>query len=125
MLGRTGSGLWRPLVTLSYAIDGAISRFAPAWFRGTNLCLHAAVSALVALVAVEAGVPAWAALVAGAWFAAMPAHVESVAWISGRTDLLCASGFLLALWLDRRARRRGARGPGWLAVASLVLGLAA
>lgn len=123
--GPDASGLWRPLVTLSYAVDGAVSHWNPAWFRAMNLLAHAGVSGLVAWVALLAGAPAWAALVAGSWFAVMPAHVESVAWISGRTDVLCALWFLVALGLDERARRRGAPWAGWGASVSLALALLA
>jgi Flp pilus assembly protein TadD len=54
------------------------------------------------------------------WFAAMPAHVEPVAWISGRTDLLAGTLALLALWLDRRDRAAGRERPGWMAPAALA-----
>src|SRR5205823_5152742 len=94
------------------AVDGAISHFQPGWFRAMNVVAHAGCSALVAALALGAGAPGWAALLGGAWFAAMPAHVESVAWISGRTDVYCAVAFLLALWVDRRARAAGRGWPG-------------
>jgi protein O-mannosyl-transferase len=122
-LGTNASGYWRPLVSLSYAVDGALWHWAPAAFRYVNIAAHAGVGALVALLVVQSGAPAWAALVAGLLFASMPAHVESVAWISGRTDLFCALFFLLALWLDRRARRAGRAWPGVLPLVALALAL--
>ena len=118
------SGLWRPLVILSYWLDGRVAHFAPALFHAVNLLMHAAAAALLAALLVQCRLPRAAALAGGLWFAAMPAHVESVAWIAGRTDVLCAVFFLLALWLDRRARARGRSWPGPWAVASLALSLA-
>jgi protein O-mannosyl-transferase len=123
--GRDASGLWRPLVTASYAVDGALSQFHPGWFRAMNVAGHAGCSALVAALALGAGAPGWAALVAGGWFAAMPAHVESVAWIAGRTDVYCAVAFLGALWADRRAREAGRRWPGVWAAGLLAVALLA
>src|SRR5207249_9003409 len=80
-------------------------------------------SGLVTLLALGAGAPALGAAVAGAWFAAMPEHVESVAWISGRTDGFSALLFALALVLDRTARSSGRAWPGVGATLALLLGL--
>lgn len=120
--GAGASGLWRPLVSFSYALEGALSGWDPRLFHLVNAAAHGAVSGLVAVLALGAGLPALAAALAGLAFATLPAHVESVAWISGRTDVLCALFFLLALWLDRRARAAGRAGPG--AGALVALGLA-
>jgi len=118
------SGLWRPLVILSYWLEGRLAHFTPALFHAVNLLLHAGAAAWVAALLVQCRVPRAAALMGSLWFAAMPAHVESVAWIAGRTDVLCAAFFLLALWLDRRARAQGRSWPGPAAVGSLALALA-
>ena len=118
------SGLWRPLTLLSYWIDGRVSGWNPAWFHAVNVLAHAATSALVATLALAATASVPAALVAGLWFASMPAHAESVAWVAGRTDVLCALFFLAALMLDRRARRAGRRWTGWLSLAALAAALA-
>jgi len=119
----SASGYWRPLVVLSYWLDGTLWRFSPAAFHATNLIVHAGAAALVAALALQSGAPALGSLAAGLWFAGMPHHVESVAWVAGRTDLLCALLVLLALLLDRGARVRGAAGPGWAATAAFALGL--
>ncbi|MBI5709734.1 MAG: hypothetical protein HZC42_05415 [Candidatus Eisenbacteria bacterium] len=123
--GLEASGFWRPLVTLSYALDGLVGRWSPEWFHAMNLLAHAAAAALVTLLALQDRVPRSASLAGGLLFATLPAHVESVAWISGRTDVYCAAFFLLALLLDRRARARGARGPGLGAPLALALALLA
>ncbi len=117
------SGMWRPLVVLSYWIDGRVFQWQPWGFHAVNLLFHAATSAAVVWLARLAGAPRIAAFLAGAWFAAMPAHVENVAWISGRTDVMAALGFALALVLDRRARRAGRAWPGVMAASALGLAL--
>lgn len=140
------SGLWRPLVLLSYWLDGRLGGWQAAWFHGVNALLHAIAAGLVVLLAaqvvaratsprgaaIDRGGPAadsggsWIpALLAGLWFAAMPLHVESVAWISGRTDVMCALAFTVALWADRRARASGAAWPGALAVVAFAAALLA
>ena len=121
--GAHSSGIWRPLITLSYGVDGALSHWTPGWFHLMNVLAHAVVSALVAGLALGAGVPALAAGLAGLLFAALPAHAESVAWISGRTDVYCAAFFLLALLLDRRARAAGRAWPGVAPLLALALAL--
>jgi len=103
------SGLWRPVITLSYWIDGRISGWQPGWFHAVNALSHAAATALFALLLVEIGAGAAVAWFASLWFAVMPVHVESVAWISGRTDVWCAMFCFAALWMHER----GARGTSW------------
>jgi tetratricopeptide (TPR) repeat protein len=100
------SGYWRPLASLTLWADGALPGGA-APFHATNVLLHAACAALLLLLLVrrlgpEAGlaVPVVAAL---AW-AFHPQHVEPVAWISGRYELLTALFALLLLLVRREAR---------------------
>lgn len=119
-----GSGMWRPLVLLSYRADRALGHGGAPAFHAGNVAAHAASTALVAGLALELAGPL-AAFAAGAWFAVMPAHAESVAWVSGRTDVLCALFFLAALLADRRARRAGRAWCGPLALAMLALALLA
>ena len=97
--------LYRPLVSMTYAVqwwlDGADAQIdeSDAWkYHLVNVLLHAAVSALVAELARRlAGVRA--AWVAGLLFAAHPIHVEPVANIVGRAELMCAAGVIGALVL--------------------------
>ena len=83
----SGSAYYRPLVTLSFWLDQGLSRNNPHWFHLVNLLLYALASAAVTLVLWEllhSGV--WA-LLGGLLFAAHSSHVESVAFVSGRTDI--------------------------------------
>lgn len=94
-------GYYRPLVSLSLMADFLLRGPRPFGFHLTNLLLHAAVSVLVFLFLARVfprrrGV----ALVSALVFAVHPVHTESVAWISGRTDLIATGlmlGSLLAL----------------------------
>ena len=118
---------YRPLVSLSYALDTAVWGRAPAGFHLTNLMLHLAAALLVYALARRREPWPAAAAFGAALFAAHPVHVESVAWISGRTDLLCAVLCLAAFVLDRVGARRapGAGGRRAAALACFFLALMA
>lgn len=97
---------FRPLVTTSWAIDWALWGGHPGGFHATNLAIHAAVSCLVFLTLRRWSGREGAALVATLIWAWHPTKTEAVVWISGRTDLLCTFGLLLAtLGAGRRFRR--------------------
>ncbi|MBN2537719.1 tetratricopeptide repeat protein [candidate division WOR-3 bacterium] len=105
---------YRPLANLSFWADLKIAGANPGWFHLVNVILNALVAVLVALVVWEllhSGV--WAGL-AGLFFAAHSAHVESVAFVSGRTDLLLALFVTAGAFALLRSLRT--RKPGWLAV---------
>ena len=104
--------LYRPLVSMSYALQWKIHGDRAWAFHAVNWVLHAAVSALVAELARRlAGTRA--AYVAGLLFAAHPVHVEAVANVVGRAELMCAGGSLAALVV---LARRPLTGPSALAV---------
>ena len=120
-----GTGMWRPWVTLSYRIDGALSGWQPWSFHLVNVLAHAASSALVAILARGRGVPAWAALGAGLVYATAPALSESTAWIAGRTDAFAALATLAALLCARAWRERATFGAAAAMVACTTLALLA
>jgi tetratricopeptide (TPR) repeat protein len=100
-----GAGLYRPLVVLSFAVDWQLSGGSARWFHAVNLVWHAAATALlVPVVAAYAG-PA-AALAGGIVFAVHPVHVEAVANVVGRAELMTAAFLFGALLLARAVRRR-------------------
>lgn len=97
-------GYYRPLTTLSYAADYAAWRLRPVGYHATNLLLHTACACLGTLLLLRLGLASGAALAAGVLFAVHPIHVESVAWISGRTDLLSLLLALVSFLVFLRAR---------------------
>ena len=90
-----GGKLYRPLAIASYTLDGLVGD-AP-WFHAINLLWHAG-----AAVAVTALARRWAgattALVAGLIFAVHPVHVEAIANVIGRAELMAALGVCLAVY---------------------------
>lgn len=98
---------FRPVVSLSYFVDFRLWGQNPFGFHLTNLLLHFLCCWLVHRLLLLERVGGWPALAGAALFAVHPVHVESVAWISGRTDLLCGLFFLGAFVLHRRAYAAG------------------
>lgn len=94
-----GSNYYRPLFLLSLATDYSLWGLNPLGYHITNIILHALVSLLVYLIGRKLLGNNISAFVAGLLFAVHPVHVESVAWISGRTDPMAAAFMLLSLYL--------------------------
>lgn len=114
----THAGLWRPLRTLSFALDRALFAGAPWGSHAVNLVLHGAGAWLVARLLAAWRCPPWGACLGAAVYALHPAQVESVAWISSRGDLLCAAALWSALLLADGGRDRAALVAGALALLS-------
>jgi hypothetical protein len=87
---------WRPLVTATYAVDWQLGGGAPLAFHLTNLLL-AGIAAALAFATLRrwTGCLIPAALATLVW-ALHPTRAENVAWISGRTDLVCLIFILVA-----------------------------
>ena len=99
--------MYRPLTTLSYSLNYALGGLDPFGFHLANVLLHAAVCVLVLLLGLRVGLGLPAATAAAALFAVMPVHVEAVANVAGRKDLLVAAFSIGALLAHARAVRRG------------------
>lgn len=123
-------GLWLPLTCISYGIDYHFWGLNPFGYHLTNILLHAVNAALVVFVAdglfrvvfaerdvLSRGYP-WILLLASLLFALHPLRVESVAWISGRKDVLSGMFILgtilfylryveMSRWGGKKQRLRG------------------
>lgn len=107
------SGYYRPIASLSYALNRGIGGNTAASYHAGNLVVHAVVAVLLWSFVVRrkiATAPRAAAAVA--LFATMPLVAEPVSWIAGRYDLLAATFALVAL-LANAGRRRAV----WTALA--------
>lgn len=86
-----------PLTELSFAIEYHFVKYHPFLYHLDNLLLHLAVTALVFYFALQIGLPLRAAFVGGLLFGIHPMHVESVAWVTERKDVLYSLFYMLAL----------------------------
>jgi protein O-mannosyl-transferase len=119
------AGNYHPLTVLSLALNYQLSGYQPASYHWLNLLLHLANTGLVfAFVWMLSRRRFWTATATSLFFGIHPMHVESVAWIAERKDVLYALFYLLGLiaYLRYLERRRWA----WFAVclAAFVLSLA-
>jgi len=89
---------WHPLTWLSLMLDAELFGKGPAGPHLTNLLLHAVNTALLFLLLRRLTAATWRSALVAALFALHPLHVESVAWVTERKDVLSAFFGLLSLW---------------------------
>jgi protein O-mannosyl-transferase len=96
-------GNYHPLTMISLAFNYAISGDNPLSYHVLNLLLHLANTALAYWLAWRlSDGKFWVALVTGLLFGIHPMHVESVAWVSERKDVLYGFFFLFGLLMYKR-----------------------
>lgn len=92
-----GGKLYRPLAVATYAIDGQLGGGGAWWFHAVNLLWHAAATVVVTALT-RRWTTAAGALAVGLIFAVHPVHVEAVANVIGRAELMAAVGACLAVY---------------------------
>ena len=97
---------YRPLTTLSLALNYAAAGPRPFLFHLFNVSVHLLSVAVLFLLARALALSDNQAGIAAALFALFPRSTESVAWVSGRTDVL-AGLFALAAWLAVLRLKKG------------------
>jgi len=115
-----GGVMWRPAVITSWALDYRVSS-SPHWFHAVNILWAAIATALFALLACEMAGPA-VGLIVGVLFAVHPVHVEAVANVVGRAELMAAAGYAAALVCAIRAEQRRVYLIGVVLGAALAIG---
>jgi len=101
---------WHPVTVLSHMLDCQLFGLQPWGHHLTSLLLHAFNTALVFLLLRALTGAVWRSLLVAALFGAHPLHVESVAWVAERKDVLSAFfGFLSLLFYARYAQATGLR----------------
>ena len=103
-------GYYHPLTILTYKAEFSLFGLTPLPYHFTNLALHAACGVSVFYFFAALGARPWSAFLGALLFIVHPVHVEPVAWISGRKELLWA---LFSFWsltsylkfLDGRGRK--------------------
>lgn len=110
-----GAAMYRPLTIASFALDWQSGQLV--WLHAVNVLWHAAVSVIVAVVARRWSDSTAGALVAGMVFAVHPVHVEAVANLVGRAEMLAAFFALLSVYAALEYDRLA-----W-SLAALALGL--
>ena len=121
--GETGN--WHPLTWVSHMLDSEFFGLDSGWHHLHNVLLHALAAILLCIFLQRATATRWRSALAAFLFALHPLHVQSVAWVSERKDVLSACFWFLTLWQYVRYTQRPGTGR-YLAVAlSFCLGLMA
>lgn len=103
---------WHPLTWLSHQLDVSLFGQKAGGHHLTSLLIHCANAVLVFLVLRALTGANWRSVFVAALFALHPLHVESVAWVSERKDVLSAFFGLLALfWYARYAKESEVQSP--------------
>ena len=89
---------WHPVTWLSHMLDVDLWGAQAGGHHLTNVLFHAANTLLLFVVLLRMTGDMWRGALVSALFAVHPMHVESVAWISERKDVLSTFFGLLALW---------------------------
>ncbi len=105
------SSNWHPLTWLSHALDVQMFGLNAGAHHAVNVILHLANSCLAFVVFRSLTGSTWKSAIVAFLFAVHPAHVESVAWISERKDVLSTLFWLLAMltyvWYSRSPGAEG------------------
>jgi protein O-mannosyl-transferase len=88
---------WHPVTMFSHMLDCQLFGMKPGWHHLTSLLFHVANTALLFLLLQRLTGARWRSAFVAALFAFHPLHVESVAWVAERKDVLSTFFFLLTL----------------------------
>jgi tetratricopeptide (TPR) repeat protein len=105
---------WHPVTWISHMLDCSIYGMFPGGHHLTNVVFHGFDALLLFLLLKGLTRRVWPAFIVAALFAWHPLHVESVAWISERKDVLSTFFFLLTLMAYTKyalLRDHGTTGP--------------
>jgi protein O-mannosyl-transferase len=91
------AGDWYPVAMVSHMLDCQLYGLKPAGHYLTNVLLHATSAVLLFLVLLRMTGDLWPSAWVAAVFAIHPLHVESVAWVAERRDVLSGLFFMLTL----------------------------
>lgn len=116
---------WHPLTWMSHMLDVELYGLEPAGHHATSVSFHVANTVLLFLVLRAMTVATWPSALTAALFALHPLHVESVAWVAERKDVLSGFMFMLTLAAYARYARTPSFGRYGLVVFTGALGLTA
>ena len=116
---------WHPVTWLSLLLDYELSRLEPRGYHVTNILLHIGSTLLLFLAFDMMTGMIWRSAVVAALFALHPLHVESVAWVAERKDVLSAFFWMWTLVAYVHYIRSPGIGRYALVLLALALGLMA
>ncbi|MDB6122673.1 MAG: Tetratricopeptide 2 repeat protein [Pedosphaera sp.] len=116
---------WHPLTWISHMLDCQIYGLKPGGHHLTNLLFHVANSLLLFGLLRRLTGAFWRSAMVAALFAWHPVHVESVAWVAERKDVLSTFFALLTVWAYVAYTKTPTRARYCLVIIYFALGLMA
>jgi protein O-mannosyl-transferase len=116
---------WHPLTWMSHQLDASLFGLSAGGHHVVNVLFHIANSILLFFLIKRLTGAFWKSAIVAAVFAVHPAHVESVAWVAERKDVLSTLFWIATTWIYiRYTENTKEKNFYWLAVALFALGLA-
>jgi tetratricopeptide (TPR) repeat protein len=100
---------WFPVTWISHMLDCQLFGLASGWHHLTSVLIHGLAALLLFAFLRRATGARWPSALVAFLFALHPLHVESVAWVAERKDVLSAFFWFLTMWAYVRYTER----PGW------------
>ena len=117
------SGNWVPMAWMSHMLDVSLFGLDAGWHHIVSVIFHTVATVLLFLALFRMTGGVWQSAFVAALFGLHPLHVESVAWIAERRDVLSGFFFMLTLLSYERYVRRGGTGRYLLVIGCFSLGL--
>ncbi len=117
------AGNWHPITWLSHISDVQLFGMNPRCHHLTSVAIHTATSLLLFSLLFRLTAKLWQSLFVASLFALHPLHVESVAWVAERKDVLCAFFWFLTLLVYGEYAAKRKTSLYLLALGTFVLGL--
>jgi len=92
------TGNWHPLTWLSLMLDRDLYGMNAAGYHWTSVVLHLLSGMVLFIVLTRMTGYPWRSAVAAGFFLIHPLHVESVAWVAERKDVLSGLFWMLSIW---------------------------
>ena len=119
----THASNWHPLTWLSHMLDCGLYGLNPGGHHVTSLLFHIASTLMLFLVLKQMTGALWRSGFVAALFALHPLHVESVAWVAERKDVLSTFFWMLTMWAYFRYVQRPGFNRYLVVLLSFILGL--
>src|SRR6266516_6437307 len=119
------AGNWHPVTWISLMLNSQYFGSGAGAFHAVNLLLHVANTLVLFLWLLRATGAKWRSALVATLFALHPLHVESVAWISERKDVLSTLFWMLALLGYTNYAKTGRISRYFIALLLLGIGLMA
>ncbi|MEW5798764.1 MAG: tetratricopeptide repeat protein [Bacteroidota bacterium] len=119
----TARYMYHPITMITYMVEWNVSHGASWLFHLTNVLIHACNVLLLILILTQFHISKTAVIFCTAVFALHPLQVESVAWISGRKELLYGFFYLLSVLLYLHHQHTGKKKYAIWSVIAFILAL--